>query len=54
MILGADSSLGCRSETGIGAIVVHQLRVLQNEGPNPGRRFFVPFLSVMNKVGDLS
>ena len=48
MIHGADSSLGGRIETGIGAIVVHQLRVIQNEGPNPGRRFFCP-LSVGNE-----
>ena len=55
MILGADSSLGCRSETGIGAIVVHQLRVLQNEGPNPGRRFFCPlFVGNDNKRLKLS
>ena len=42
MIHGADSSLGGRIETGIGAIVVHQLRVLQSEGPSPGRRFSCP------------
>ena len=50
MILGADSSLGGRIETGIGAIVVHQLRVLQNEGPSPGRRFSCPlFVGYDNK-----
>ena len=50
MILGADSSLGERIEMGIGAIVVHQLRVLQNEGTSPGRRFSCPlFVGYDNK-----
>ena len=52
MILGADSSLGCRSVTAIGAFVIN---VNHEESAGPGRRFFCPlFVGNDNKRLKLS